>query len=240
VPCPPRDHHAEVLDHYEDRWERATPEEIRGRPATRAEVLEAIAEALPARRPLRIVDLGVGPATVPAYLLAGPRAGGLRVVGLDMTPAALARGRELAAELGLSAQLDMVAGAMERLPFADASFDAAVAMLSLNLVDDKASALAEAARVVAPGGTVVIADCVRPGDAPCARDAGHGGWARCLTGAPTLEVLRRLLGGAGLAPVREADMTATVRRLTGGGGGWDWPEFNEHGLGFVLSVLKRP
>ena len=240
MPCPPRDHHAEVLDHYEDRWERATPEEIRGRPATRAEVLEAIAEALPARRPLRIVDLGVGPATVPAYLLAGPRAGGLRVVGLDMTPAALARGRELAAELGLSAQLDMVAGAMERLPFADASFDAAVAMLSLNLVDDKASALAEAARVVAPGGTVVIADCVRPGDAPCARDAGHGGWARCLTGAPTLEVLRRLLGGAGLVPVREADMTATVRCLTGGGGGWDWPEFNEHGLGFVLSVLKRP
>jgi SAM-dependent methyltransferase len=134
----------------------------------------------------------------------------------------------------------MLAGVMERLPFRDGAFDAAVSLLALNLVDDKAGALAEAARVVAPGGTVVIADCVRPGDAPCARDAGHGGWARCLTGAPTLEGLRRLLGGAGLAPVREVDMTTTVRRLTGEGGGWDWPEFNDHGLGFVLSVLGRP
>lgn len=240
MPCPPRDHHAEVLDHYEDRWERATPEEIRGRPATRAEVLEAIAAALPARRPLRIVDLGVGPATVPAHLLAGPRAEGLRVVGLDMTPAALARGRELAAELGFCAQLDLLAGLMERLPFGDGSFDAAVSLLALNLVDDKAAALAEAARVVVPGGSVVIADCVRVEEAPCASGAGHGAWARCLTGAPTVERLHRLVEGAGLDLLRETDMTATVRRLTGGGGGWDWPEFNEHGLGFVLAVLGRP
>jgi len=240
MPCPPRDHRSEVLEHYGRRWEEASAESLRARPASRAEVLEAIAEALPSRRPLHVLDLGVGPATVPAHLLAGPRAGGLRVVGLDMTPSALARGRELAASIGLGDRLDMLAGLMERLPFRDGAFDAAVSLLSLNLVDDKAGALAEAARVVAPGGTVVIADCVRPGDAPCARDAGHGAWARCLAGAPTLEVLRRLLGGAGLAIVREVDMTATVRRLTGGGGGWDWPEFNEHGLGFVVMVLERP
>ena len=229
-----------MLEHYGRRWEEASAESLRARPASRTEVLEAISEVLPPHRPLLVLDLGVGPATVPAHLLTGPRAGGLRVVGLDMTPSALARGRELATSLGVGDQLDLVAGLMERLPFRDGAFDAAVSLLALNLVDDKAGALAEAARVVAPGGTVVIADCVRFGGAPCARDAGHGAWARCLTGAPTLEGLRRLLGGAGLAPVREVDMTATVRRLTGGGGGWDWPEFNEHGLGFVLSVLKRP
>jgi len=240
MPCPPRDHRGEVLEHYGRRWEEATPESLRARPASRAEVLEAIADALPARRPLLVLDLGVGPATVPAHLLAGPRAAGLRIVGLDMTSSALARGRELVASMGVGDRLDLVAGLMERLPFRDGAFGAAVSLLALNLVDDKAGALAEAARVVAPGGTVVIGDCVRPDGAPCARGAGHGAWARCLAGAPTAEGLRRLLEGAGLAPVREVDMTAAVRRLTGGGGGWDWPEFNEHQLGFVLSVLRRP
>jgi hypothetical protein len=49
MPCPPRGHRGEVLEHYGQRWEEAPLESLLARPASRAEVLDAIARALPAR-----------------------------------------------------------------------------------------------------------------------------------------------------------------------------------------------
>lgn len=77
-----------------------------------------------------------------------------RYVGLDLTPAMLRRcrprrrGRHFAP----------VQGNAMALPFADACFDAVVLHLILAVVPDPAACLQEAARVVRPGGTLLIFD----------------------------------------------------------------------------------
>jgi ubiquinone/menaquinone biosynthesis C-methylase UbiE len=75
-------------------------------------------------------------------------------VGLDLTRAMLARCGRRAAGLDFAA----VQGDSLALPFRDASFDHAVLHLILAVVPDAAQALAETARVVRPGGTLLIFD----------------------------------------------------------------------------------
>jgi len=75
-------------------------------------------------------------------------------VGLDLTRAMLARSLRRAAGLEFSA----VQGNSLALPFRNASFDHAVLHLILAVVPDAAAALAETARIVRPGGGILIFD----------------------------------------------------------------------------------
>lgn len=63
----------------------------------------------------------------------------------------------------------VIEASAERLPFEDASFDTAVAMLVLCTIPDPAAALAEAARVLKPGGQLLFVEHVRAEDAGLAR-----------------------------------------------------------------------
>jgi ubiquinone/menaquinone biosynthesis C-methylase UbiE len=75
-------------------------------------------------------------------------------VGLDLTHAMLARARRRAAGASfLPLQGDSLA-----LPFRDAAFDHAVLHLILAVVPDAVRALAETARVVRPGGSILVLD----------------------------------------------------------------------------------
>ena len=81
-------------------------------------------------------------------------------LGLDLNAAMLSRA------LPRAGQVDFlpVRGDAQRLPFAEASFDSAVLHLILAVVPDPARCLAEVARVVRPGGTVLVFDkFLRPG-----------------------------------------------------------------------------
>lgn len=75
-------------------------------------------------------------------------------VGLDLTAAMLARARPRADRLDFGT----VQGDAQRLPFADAAFDHAVLHLILAVVPNPNACLAEVARVVKPGGTVLVFD----------------------------------------------------------------------------------
>ncbi len=75
-------------------------------------------------------------------------------VGLDLTAAMLARARPRAGHLDFRA----VQGDAQRLPFPDAAFDHAVLHLILAVVPNPNACLAEVARVVKPGGTVLVFD----------------------------------------------------------------------------------
>lgn len=91
-----------------------------------------------------------------------------RYVGLDLTAAMLARARPRTAGL----QFLPLRGDAQRLPFDSASFDAVVLHLILAVVPEPTLCLAEAARVVRPGGTLLIFDkFLRRGEA---------GWKRLL------------------------------------------------------------
>lgn len=78
--------------------------------------------------------------------------------------------KRLRAKLAESARTAAVIEApAERLPFDDASFDTAVAMLVLCTIPDPAAALAEAARVLKPGGRLLFVEHVRAEDPGLAR-----------------------------------------------------------------------
>ncbi|MBA4093423.1 MAG: phosphatidylethanolamine N-methyltransferase [Candidatus Accumulibacter sp.] len=77
-----------------------------------------------------------------------------RYTGLDLTPAMLRRALTQRGALDFRGVL----GDAQRLPFADASFEHAVLHLILAVVPDPAACLAETARVLAPGGQILIFD----------------------------------------------------------------------------------
>jgi arsenite methyltransferase len=104
----------------------------------------------------RVLDLGCGAGT--DSLVAAQMVGSSgSVVGIDMTPAMLAKARRAAAELGVT-NADFVEGEVESLPFQDDSFDVVISNGVIDLVPDKDAVYSEIYRVLAPGGRIQIAD----------------------------------------------------------------------------------
>ncbi len=81
---------------------------------------------------------------------------GPRYTGLDLTSAMLARAQRKAAALNLDIQLDV--GDARRLPYGDATFDAAVLHLILAVTPHPERVLAETARVLRRGGQLLVLD----------------------------------------------------------------------------------
>jgi demethylmenaquinone methyltransferase / 2-methoxy-6-polyprenyl-1,4-benzoquinol methylase len=95
-----------------------------------------------------------------ALELAARVTGSGRVVGLDFAEAMLARARAKAAARG--AEVEFVAGDALALPFRDGEFDAATVAFGIRNVSDLDAGIAEMARVVRPGGRVVILEITTP------------------------------------------------------------------------------
>ncbi len=146
-----------------------------------------------------VLDLGSG-AGIDAFVAArqvGPQG---RVIGVDMTPAMLARARAGAASLGL-AQVEFREGRLERLPVDDASVDAVTSNCVINLVPDKRVVFREIARVLRPGGRLVISDIVLDGKLPEEVERNVLAYVGCIAGASQREDYFEALRAAGLAQV---------------------------------------
>jgi SAM-dependent methyltransferase len=105
-----------------------------------------------------VVDIGSGAGT--DLLLAALHVGPLgRAIGVDMTQAMRDRARRGAAACGL-AHVDVREGEATALPVDTESVDVVISNGVLNLVAEKAAAIAEIRRVMKPGGRVQIADIV--------------------------------------------------------------------------------
>ena len=114
-------------------------------------------------RPLKLLDVACG--TGHLLRMLGAALPDERLFGVDLSPHYLSRAREtLPRELDVS----LVCENAEQLPFPDAHFDAATNVYLLHElpVEVRARILAEMARVVRPGGLVVVADSLQLGDAP--------------------------------------------------------------------------
>jgi demethylmenaquinone methyltransferase/2-methoxy-6-polyprenyl-1,4-benzoquinol methylase len=113
----------------------------------RRAMLDSVVEG----RPATMLDVATGTAGVALQLA---RRTGAHVSGIDITEGMLQRGRAAVLHEGLQQRIALVAGQAERLPFADATFDALTFTYLLRYVADPAATIAELARVVRPGGTV--------------------------------------------------------------------------------------
>ncbi|MEQ8437801.1 MAG: methyltransferase domain-containing protein [Ilumatobacter fluminis] len=82
------------------------------------------------------------------------------LTGIDTSSNMLARARKSAGRLGVPVRLELAD--VQRLPFADATFDTVVATCVFCSVADPVAGLREAARVVRPGGQVLLLEHVRP------------------------------------------------------------------------------
>jgi ubiquinone/menaquinone biosynthesis C-methylase UbiE len=113
---------------------------------------------------------------------------GVRITAVDVTPAMLRRLEARAAQLGVAAETQVLDA--RRLPFADGHFDAVVMHLVLAVMSEPARGLAEAARVVKPGGRIAVFDKFLD-------DRAAPSWKRRLLNAvakPTFSDMNRQLG----------------------------------------------
>ena len=103
-----------------------------------------------------VVDVGCGGGidSLIAATMVGPSG---HVIGVDMTPAMLAKARHSAAEAGVST-VEFREGYAEALPVPDAWADVVISNGVLNLMPDKLAALQEMARVLKPDGRLQIGD----------------------------------------------------------------------------------
>jgi SAM-dependent methyltransferase len=113
-----------------------------------------------------VLDAGCRDATHPIALA---RRYGCRVLGVDLVPAWLPKGVAEAASAGLGAQVALVQGDLEALPVADGTCDLVWCRDVLSCVGDGATMLRECARVLRPGGGMVLyavftTDQLAPGD----------------------------------------------------------------------------
>lgn len=146
-----------------------------------------------------VLDLGSG-VGADVLISAGRVAPGGRAIGLDMTDEMLGLARENAARAGVG-NAEFLKGYIEEIPLPDASVDVVISNCVINLSADKPAVIAEAARVLRPGGRLAVSDVIADEDMDVATRADMRRWTGCIAGALTAGELTALLGRAGFEHV---------------------------------------
>jgi ubiquinone/menaquinone biosynthesis C-methylase UbiE len=117
---------------------------------------EAAAFLLPElKNGMSLLDVGCGPGSITCGLAERLAPG--EVVGIDLSPAALATAREAAAARGLG-NLRYLEGSVYELPFSDGSFDVVFAHQVLQHLKEPSAAIREMLRVLRSGGWLAVRD----------------------------------------------------------------------------------
>jgi arsenite methyltransferase len=146
-----------------------------------------------------VLDLGSG-AGADVLISAQRVAPGGQAIGLDMTDEMLELARANAREAGV-ANVEFVKGYLEEMPLADASVDVVISNCVINLSADKPRVLAEAARVLRPGGRFAVSDVVADEDMDERTRADMAAWTGCIAGALTEREFARALRAAGFEDI---------------------------------------
>jgi len=164
----------------------------------------AVTASLGCGNPTALIDLKAGETVLDLgsgggidVLLSARRVGPTgKVYGLDMTDDMLALARENQRKAGVD-NVEFLKGEIEQIPLADCSVDVIISNCVINLSSDKDRVLAEAFRVLKPGGRFAVSDVVVRGEVPpdIRRDAEA--WIGCIAGALEEDEYRRKLTRAG-------------------------------------------
>jgi ubiquinone/menaquinone biosynthesis C-methylase UbiE len=148
--------------------------------------------------PGRVLDIGCGTGYL-LRLLAGQSPRATELAGIDPAPAMIAAAEQAAGDR----RLRFSVAAAESLPYPDGSFDLVVSTTSFDHWQDQQAGLRECARVLAPGGHLVLADLFSPLLRPTLL-AGRRAKAR------TRRRASKLLGTAGFTGLAWHDVYASV------------------------------
>jgi ubiquinone/menaquinone biosynthesis C-methylase UbiE len=154
-----------------------------------------LARSLELRPGERVLDVASGPGTT-ALLLAEEFA--VDVDGIDFGDRLVARARDGAAQRGLGSRVRFHVGDAERLPFDDEAFDAIVCECAFCTFPDKATAAAEFARVLRPGGRLGITDVTLDPSRLDPQLATLAGYVACVADARPAVEYEALLAATGL------------------------------------------
>jgi SAM-dependent methyltransferase len=131
--------------------------EQRGGHPSFAAMLHAYLERLPLASARSVLDLGCGTGVAARAVAGRPEFAG-RIIGIDLSPHMVAAARRLAHEQGLAERITFQVGDCLALEEVDAACDVVIAHTLMSHVPAPQGVLAEAARVVRPGGMVAIFD----------------------------------------------------------------------------------
>ncbi len=152
-----------------------------------------------------VLDLGSGGGL--DVLLSARRVGPAgKAYGLDMTDEMLALARESQRQAGV-ANAEFLKGEIEDVPLPEASVDVVLSNCVVNLAADKRRVLAEAFRVLKPGGRLAVSDVLVRGPVPPEVRRSMELWVGCVAGALEETEILGLLAeigfeGAAIEPTR--------------------------------------
>jgi len=142
-----------------------------------------------------VLDLGSGGGI--DVLLSARRVGPTgKAYGLDMTGEMLELARRNQREAGVE-NVEFLEGNIEAIPLPDASVDVIISNCVINLSGDKRRVLAEAFRVLKPGGRFAVSDVVVRGEVPASVRESMELWVGCIAGALEESEFARLLTEVG-------------------------------------------
>jgi len=146
-----------------------------------------------------VLDLGSG-GGIDVLLSARRVAPDGKAYGLDMTDEMLTLARENQQKAGL-ANVEFLKGEIENIPLPDNSVDVIISNCVINLSADKDRVIAEAFRVLKPGGRFAVSDVVVRGDVPERVRRSMELWVGCVAGALEEREYRDKLAAAGFEHV---------------------------------------
>jgi SAM-dependent methyltransferase len=149
-----------------------------------------------------VLDLGSG-GGIDVLLSARRVSPGGKAYGLDMTDEMLALARKNQEEAGVE-NVEFLKGEIEEIPLPDDHVDVVISNCVVNLSTEKERVLAEAYRILKPGGRFVVSDIVFLGDKsllPAELVHEVEMWSRCVSGALEKEEYESLLKAAGFEEV---------------------------------------
>ncbi|HYN21293.1 MAG TPA: arsenite methyltransferase [Thermoanaerobaculia bacterium] len=146
-----------------------------------------------------VLDLGSGGGI--DVLLSAKRVGPTGMAyGLDMTDDMLELARENQRRAGVE-NVEFLKGEIEAIPLPDSTVDVIISNCVITLSADKRKVLAEAFRVLKPGGRFAVSDVVFRGEVPDALRRNVELWIGCVAGALEEQEYRRLLAEAGFEAI---------------------------------------
>jgi SAM-dependent methyltransferase len=169
---------------------------------------DAVTASLGCGNPLAVAELAAGDTVLDLgsgggidVLLSARRVGpGGKVYGLDMTEEMLDLARRNAREAGAT-NVEFLQGNMEQIPLPDDHVDVVISNCVINLSTDKPAVLAEAHRVLRPGGRLGISDVVAENHLTPDDRATRGDHVACIAGALTFTEYRDHLTSAGFTGI---------------------------------------